>query len=308
GLEGADRIAVEEVLMTRWEVDKADDDALTWVAATAEWLRPAPPGSVAPVGPSGQRFVLDRPELRFVVIRKVLQHLSHERPVLLWLDDLHYESPNTFDVVMRLTHDAPDLPLLVVATARSETLATDLDAALRMEAMRAAWNGKVIELKPLGTEDTEALLRSALPLDAAAVKRAAEESRGNPLFALQLLYMWAGEGYLTLEGGRYRVPARALHGRAITTSELWDERMRAIPTELRLSAYAAAALGDDVRGEVLRMLCASLGLDPRDSLVELTRAQILLSVGNDQFRWPHALLQEHLLERLNERSDAPAIY
>jgi tetratricopeptide (TPR) repeat protein len=42
--------------------------------------------------------------------------------------------------------------------------------------------------------------------------------------------------------------------------------------------------------------------------VALTRAQILLAAGNDQFRWPHALLQEHLLERLQERNDAPAIY
>ena len=40
-------------------------------------------------------------------------------------------------------------------------------------------------------------------------------------------------------------------GRAITTAELWDERLRAVPTELRLSAYAAAALGEDIRGVVL---------------------------------------------------------
>ena len=195
-----------------------------------------------------------------------------------------------------------------MATARSETLATDLDAALRMEALRAEWSGKVIDLKPLGTDDTEALLRSALPLDVEAVRRAVEQSRGNPLFALQLLYAWAGGGYLTLQAGQYRVPERALHGHPITTAELWDERVRAISTELRLSAYAAAALGDDVRGGVLRTLCASLGMDPRDAFVALTRAQILLAAGNDQFRWAHALLQEHLLDRLQERSDAPAIY
>jgi hypothetical protein len=49
-------------------------------------------------------------------------------------------------------------------------------------------------------------------------------------------------------------------------------------------------------------------MDPRDALVALTRAQILLAAGADQFRWAHALLQEHLLERLQERNDAPAIY
>ena len=308
GVEGADRAGVEQTLMTRWEVGKDDDDALTWVAATAEWLRPTPPGVLAPLGPSGKRFVLDRPELRFVVIKKVLERLSRDRPVLLWLDDLHYASPNTFETLSRLRRDASELRLLIVGTARSETLATDLDAALRMEAMRAEWNGHVLELKPLGTEDTEALLRTAIPLDAAAVKRAVEQSRGNPLFALQLLYAWAGGGYLTLDGAQYSVPEQALHGRPITTAELWDERVRAIPTELRLSAYAAAALGDDIRGDVLKTLCASLGMDPRDALVALTRAQILLAAGNDQFRWPHALLQEHLLERVHERNDAPAIY
>ncbi|MDP9036978.1 MAG: AAA family ATPase, partial [Myxococcota bacterium] len=308
GLEGADRAAVEQALITRWEVDRGDDDSLTWVAATAEWLRPSPPGGVAPVGPSGKRFVLDRPELRFVVIKKVLERLSNDRPLLLWLDDLHYASPNTFEVLSRLRRDGSALPVLVVATARSETLSTDIDAALRMEAMRADWGGKVLDLKPLATDDTEALLRSSLPLDDAAVKRAVEQSRGNPLFALQLLYAWAGGGYLTLEGGRYGVPEAALHGRPITTAELWDERVRAISTELRLSAYAAAALGDDIRVDVLQTLCASLGMDPRDALVALTRAQILLASGNDRFRWPHALLQEHLLERLHERNDAPAIY
>jgi serine/threonine protein kinase/tetratricopeptide (TPR) repeat protein len=308
GLTGADRATVEQTLMTRWEVAKDDDAALTWVAAIAEWMRPAPPGGVLPLGPSGKRFVLDRPELRFLVIRRVLERLSRDRPVLLWLDDLHFASPNTFEVLSRLRRDAPELPIVLLATARSETLATDLDAALRMEALRAEWGGKVVDLKPLGTDDTEALLRSAVPLDEQAVKRAVEQSRGNPLFALQLLYAWAGGGYLTLHGDTYRVPDRALHGHPITTAELWDERVRAISTELRLGAYAAAALGDDVRGGVLRTLCASLGMDPRDALVALTRAQILLSAGSDQFRWAHALLQEHLLERLSERSDAPAIY
>jgi serine/threonine protein kinase len=308
GLEGADRAGVEQALMTRWEVSRDDHDTLTWVAATAEWLRPTPPGVHAPLGPSGKRFVLDRPELRFLVIKRLLERLSVDRPVFLWLDDLHYASPNTFEVLSRLRRDAGDLPLLIVATARSETLATDIDAALRMEAMRAEWGGRVLELKPLNTDDTETLLRNALPLDDAAVKRAVEQSRGNPLFALQLLYAWAGGGYLTLDGDTYRVPERALRGRAITTAELWDERVRAIPTELRLSAYAAAALGDDIRGDVLKTLCASLGMDSRDALVALSRAQILLAAGNDQYRWPHALLQEHLLERLQERKDAPAIY
>lgn len=308
GLEGADRTQVEQTLIQRWEVDPKDDGALTWVAATAEWLRPTPPGTTSPLGPSGKRFVVDTPELRWVVIQKVLEHVGHDRPVFLWFDDLHLSSPNTFEMLARLRRATSKLRILAVATARSEALATDLDAALRMEAMMSDWGGRVLELRPLAQEETQALLKATLPLHDDAVQRGVAQSRGNPLFALQLLYAWAGGGYLTLDSGRYRVPQDALEGRAITTADLWDERLRAVPTELRLAAYAAAALGEDIRGEVLKSLVTALGMDARDAIVALTRAQILLQSANDQYRWPHALLQEHLMGRLQERNDNAAIF
>jgi hypothetical protein len=308
GLQGTDRALVEQTFINRWEVAKEDDEGLLWVAATAEWLRPTPPGTIAPLGPSGKRFVLDTPELRLAVTRRVLEKIAADRPILIWFDDLHYSSPNTFEVLARLRRDAPKLRMMMIATARSETLETDLDAALRLESTRADWNGKVYDLKPLGVDEIETLLRTTLPLDDDAVASATAQSRGNPLFALQLLHAWAGGGYLTMEKGRYRVPDEALQGRAITTAELWDERLRAVPTDLRLAAYAAAALGEDIRGVVLKALVAALGMEPRDCLVALTRAQILLASGNDQFRWAHALLQEHLLARLHERNDSPAIF
>ena len=308
GLQGADRETVEQTLLDRWEVDKANGEELAWVAAAAEWLRPTPPGTVPPVGPTGKRFVLDTPELRYAVTRRILERIGHDRPIFIWFDDLHLTSANTFEMLTRLKRDHAKLRLLILATARSESLETDLDAAVRMEALRADWGGRVLELAPLGVEETEVLLRATLPLTPSAIAAAVAQSRGNPLFALQLLHAWAGGGYLTLEGGKYKVPDDALHGRAITTADLWDERLRAVPTDLRLAAYAAAALGDDVRGIVLKSLVAALGMDPRDALVALTRAQILLASGSDQFRWPHALLQEHLLGRLHERNDAPAIF
>lgn len=308
GLQGADRETVEQTLLDRWEVDKQDGEELAWVAAAAEWLRPTPPGTVPPVGPTGKRFVLDTPELRFAVTRRILERIGQERPIFIWFDDLHLTSANTFEMLSRLRRDASKLRILILATARSESLETDLDAAVRMEALRADWGGRVLDLAPLGVEETEVLLRATLPLTTSAISAAVAQSRGNPLFALQLLHAWAGGGYLTLEGGKYKVPDEALHGRAITTADLWDERLRAVPTDLRLAAYAASALGDDVRGVVLKSLVAALGMDPRDALVALTRAQILLASGNDQFRWPHTLLQEHLLGRLHERNDAPAIF
>lgn len=306
-LQGADRALVEQTLLNRWEIAKDDDEGLTWVAATAEWLRPTPAGESV-VGPTGKRFVLDNAELRFAVIKRVLERIGAERPILIWFDDLHLSSPNTFEVLSRLHREALDLRILILTTARSESLETDLDAALRLEQLRTEWLGHVLELAPFGEEETHVLLRATLPLHADAIQSATRQSRGNALFALQLLHAWAGGGYLTMDAGKYKVPNEALQGRAITTAELWDERMSAVPESFRLAAYAAAAVGDDVRGIVLKALGQSLGLDPREALVALTRAQIILPTGNDQFRWAHALLQEHLLARLHEREESPAIF
>ena len=307
-LEGADRVVLEQSLMGRWSVDLDDNEALTWVAATAEWLRPSVPGQFEPVGPTGKRFVLDRPELRWLVARRVFERIGKDRPVLLWLDDLFQASSTTFDMLTRLRKDNPAIRLLVVATARREALLSDIDIALRMEALRADWQGEVLEMEPLDAEETNTLLRATLPLHDEATERAASSSGGNPLFALQLLHAWSGGGYLRLEKGQYRVPEEALEGRAMTTTELWDERLRAVPTEQRIGAYATASIGDDIRGVVLRPLLSALGLDAHETLLSLTRAQILIASGADRFRWPHALLQEHLSGRLTERADAPAIY
>ncbi len=259
------------------------------------------------MGPTGKRFILDNPELRYTVIRRVLERIAHDRPLLIWTDDLHYASQNTFDVLSRIQRGST-VRCLLVATAREEALEADPVAARRMQRLADEWGADVMRLHPLADEETHVLLRATLPLHQDAIRAATRQSRGNPLFALQLVHAWAGGGYLRMEAGRYRVPVEALAGRAITTAELWDERLRGLDDSLRGIAYAAAALGDDVRGVVLKALAQSLGMDPRESLSALTRAQILLATGVDQYRWAHALLQEHLLARLHEREDGKKVF
>src|SRR6185436_13254952 len=64
------------------------------------------------------------------------------------------------------------------------------------------------------------------------------------------------------------------------------------------SALAAAALGGDIRRDVLGEQLAFLGIDAERAVAAMKRAQILLASGADRLRWPHALLQEHLLTKL----------
>lgn len=330
GLERVDRLLVEQALINVWEVDRDDDEGMTWVAATAEWLRPssftrtadepsAKSGGDAKdrrsrnrpqVGPTGKRFTLDEPELRWLVIRRVLERIGRERPILLWLDDCHHAPPATFDAVVRIVRDVPKLRLMVVATTRQEALTADRAIERRIEGMRRSLGGPKMHIGALESGDTHALLRAALPLDDRALHEAQTRSKGNPLFALQLLHAWAATSGLELVGDHYRVKDEALARRATTTADLWDERIAALDPLHGTAAEAAAALGHEFRGDVLRRLVAHVvglggfGVNVPRALDALEKAHILVATGEDRFRFPHALLQEHLLHRLASRTDA----
>jgi len=119
GLERADRYLVERTLLNCWEVGKDDDQGRTWVAATAEWLRPTPPGTSVPLGPTGKRFFFDAPQVRRQVIFRTLKKIGHSRPLLLWLDDLHLASARTFETLTQLHEDGHGLRIMLVATVRT---------------------------------------------------------------------------------------------------------------------------------------------------------------------------------------------
>ena len=305
--ERADRNTIEKSLMARWHVTPEDKNGRAWVAGAAEWLRPAKSAD-APIGPSGIRFTLDTLEVRRHVIRYTLRRIAGQRPLLFFLDDLHHAAETTFEGLLRIHKNEPDIRIMMVATVRSEDVQLGTPAAERIRQLRETMSGDVVEVKPMAVETTCELLGAALPLDDASMTEAARRSRGNPLFALQQLHAWALAGQMEFVNGAYRVPPEVLAVRPQTTAELWDGRVRALPKDERVGAYAAATLGTDVRRDVLHYLLTALHLPADACIVSMQNAEILLPRGPGRYSWPHALLLEHLLGRLNEREDRARVY
>jgi class 3 adenylate cyclase/tetratricopeptide (TPR) repeat protein len=103
-----------------------------------------------------------------------LAELARERPLLLWIEDLHWAEGEIVRLVDWLAFSAP-VPLMVLATARPEFPA--------MTAMRPNSDRLMIELGPLDGASATALARAAGATEPARIGRA----EGHPLFIMELV-------------------------------------------------------------------------------------------------------------------------
>ena len=131
----------------------------------------------------------------FWAIRRFVEAVARERPVVLVLDDIHWAEPTLLDLVEYLGEWA-EAPLLVLCAARRELLET-----------RPAWGGPtstgfVVELAPLGPDEVMKLVLGLAeqPVDPEVERRIVEQAGGNPLFAEQLLALANEAPGLALSG------------------------------------------------------------------------------------------------------------
>jgi class 3 adenylate cyclase len=105
--------------------------------------------------------------------RRYLGALTRDRPLVLWVDDVHLAEPEIVRLLERMTLGT-NIPLLVVATARPE-FATQAG-------LRTASNLLFLRLDALNWSDACTLAHYAGSTDPAGIERA----EGNPLFIIEL--------------------------------------------------------------------------------------------------------------------------
>jgi hypothetical protein len=105
--------------------------------------------------------------------RRYLAALTRDRPLVLWVEDVHWGEPEIVRLLERMTLGT-NMPLLVVTTARPE-FATQAR-------LRTGSNLLFLSLDALNGSDARALAHHAGSTDPAGIERA----EGNPLFIIEL--------------------------------------------------------------------------------------------------------------------------
>jgi DNA-binding SARP family transcriptional activator len=178
-------------------------------------------------------------------VRRLLEALARDRPLVLVVEDLHWAEPTLLDLIDGLIGRAGGAPVLIVATARPEFL----DEHQGWGGGRT--NAASVMLTPLSPPDSAELLRrivggSSLPDDVVAgVLRAAE---GNALFLEQILSMLIDDGILIRSGDAWAVagPVEPVPIPPTIQALLASRVDRLTPSE-RSAVRRAAVIGKDFR-------------------------------------------------------------
>ena len=224
------------------------------------------------------------PEELFWEIRRPLESLAAERPVMLHVDDLHWGEQMLLELLAHIADLSRGAPMLLLCAARPELVEE------HPEWPAARSNAMVLSLGPLSEADSAELVGQLDDrLAAEAQARLIKASEGNPLFLQEMVA-------LAREQGDFDMPPtiQALLAARIErlTPEERDLLERGAVEGEVFHSSAVLALGDAESPSQVERLFASL---VRKELVRPHPANV---PGEEAFRFRHLLIRDAAYDRV----------
>ena len=241
------------------------DRPLPTGADLAPWL-PAL-GAIVPALGSGEPGE-PTAAVRGEAVLRLLRRLAEPGGLVMVLEDLHWADPDTLSVTEYLADNLASVPVLCVATSRSEPASAALDMIRRLHGRRAAAH---LSLDRLPGGQVAAMIRACVPgAGDDVVARVQRTADGVPFLVEEVL---ASPGV----PASFRDTVRA--------------RLAELGTDDRAVLEAAAVLG---RHFDWRLLGDVTGQSPDLVARALERGvgQLLLTVDRQEFRFRHALTRD----------------
>ena len=222
-------------------------------------------------------------------------------PLVILLEDLHWDLGESHDLLQHLSGIAPQLPVLIVASYRDDER-PDLPASLPdMQLLRLA------RLTPADTADLlEAMLGPAGRLPS-LVEMLQAETEGNVFFLVETVRALAEEAGQLESIGSTPLPTHILTG---GMNGIIRRRLDRVPVRARYFLQAAAVAGRELDLAVLAEVLRATGTDDTlDDLLGLCADAAVLTFANNGWHFAHAKLRDgvqHALtadhaRRLHER-------
>ncbi|WP_326550529.1 helix-turn-helix transcriptional regulator [Micromonospora sp. NBC_01813] len=223
------------------------------------------------------------PQQVFLAVRRMLDGIAADAPVVLILEDLHWADPSTLDLVRHLGQTrAENRRLLLVASFRSGGLVRDDPLWQLLASPTFLRRTERLELPAFTLPELRRFINSAAneAVDPELIERCLEWSDGIPFYAEQLM----ATGVLD-NPEDVRLPADISSVVLARLGGLGKDALRV----LRVAAVAGRAMSR----RLLRTVSGLPGEALRDALQECFDRQMLVTGHEeDVYRFRHALLRE----------------
>ena len=244
----------------------------------------------------------------FWAVRKLLEHVAAQRPLVVVFDDIHWAEPTLLDLIEHLADWTRDAAVLLVCIARPELLE-----------VRPGWGGgkmnaTSILLEPLPGDEASQLVDNLLgraEIPEAARARILDAAEGNPLFVEEMLAMLIDDGLLRFEDGAWRsVEDLANVTVPPTIHLLLAARLDRLDSEERAVIERGAVEGKVFHAGAVTTLSAE-GARPnvRSRLLALARKELIRPdrpefAGEDAFRFRHLLIRDAAYQAMPKQQRA----
>ena len=228
----------------------------------------------------------------------LLVGLAALRPLVLFLDDLHWADRDTLAVLGRLAQRCDDRPLLLVLAYRTDDLAGHDELTVLLHNLRRNPHTTMLPVNRLPAAQVHRLVRlyvkDTQPTDAlaAALYRV---TQGNSLFVTEALrdFRERQAAPTALATQPSDAPLIHFNGRV---HEIILERIERLPPAAQDLLHLAAAFSRDFSIDLLE---ATAEHDPVEPLQILMQRRFLVDRNDDRLDFSHAVVRQVAYERIN---------
>lgn len=222
-----------------------------------------------------------------------LTRLAELRPLVLFLDDLHWADADSLAVLSRLSQQLSRFPILILLAFREEDVAENEHLRVLLHALRRIPFSCTFAVERLTPDESRSLVAQLLGPERESIESLAaalyRTTAGNALFLTEAVKNLRERSEQPGELSPHFSPSQRVQ-------EIIEERIERLPSTSLDVLRLAAVVGRDFGLELLE---AAAEGDPAEGLEVLLRRQFLLERPDERLDFVHQIVRQVAYDRLN---------
>jgi tetratricopeptide (TPR) repeat protein len=241
----------------------------------------------------------------FESVTKELLLLSTQKPVIVFIDDIHWADSASISLFQYIARAIVDERILLMATFRSEELNQianpqnqPLTETLRI--MRREDLYREIKLKGLNQTEISDIAKSMLGSKASQklVRQLSSETAGNPLFVIESLKMLAEQKELIQKEDGWTTKQEQFGIIPDKIKDVIIRRLNTLTPEARDVLDVGSVIGDKFDAQIIGSVLDQSSIKILSILNAISKSKSLVCCEHDRFLFDHPKTRETLYEEI----------